>query len=526
MRTATLQCCALLAALAGCQSPVGEKSPADKLTVRTDVVSNDDDREQESIRQVSYRLPEDHREQGGSQGAAHELPLTHHQMNPYSPPIVPQVGQQFVPPPPVPREPRDAAASIGPQGAIAPDATTLESFESLACANNPTLVQARAHTQAALGMAIQAGLWPNPQMALSGEELGADGRTAEFLGATVRQEIITAHKQQLSRAKYLARTAVAEWVAIEQQFRVLNDVRIHYFRTLGQQQITDIQRELLKNAEDELLTRREQYNVGQATIAGVHGANIALQRQRLAVLESENKLRTTWQELTALAGVDLPFARLSGTLEYGWPAIQWHEALDRVVTESPQMQAARSKVEADRMQLQRELVQSVPNVAVRAGAGQDFTSVPSRTVGMASIELDLPIWNRNEGTVREARSDLARQQSEIRRVELHLRQLLAREYERYITEFQHVQNFRDVILPEAKAAYAVLLDSYGFDRVRWTEVLAAQRDYFDLRSEYIEHLIGLRESEVKIVGYLLSDGLMAPPNPVPPGHINVNPQPR
>ena len=446
--------------------------------------------------------------------------------NPWTPPLVKEVGNVFVPPPAVPRSPADFQALRAVAGQLLGEPLGLEALESLACANNPTLVQANAHTQAALGMAIQAGLWPNPRLAFSGELLGADGSLGEFIGATVRQEVVTAHKQQLSRAKYLARTRVAEWVALEQQYKVLNDVRTHFFRTLGQQQLVQIQRELLKTAQDALLTRREQYNVGQANSAEVHRANIELQQQRLAVLAAENMLRASWQSMTALAGVDLPFGTLAGSLESGIGVIEWNQALHRLMVESPQIQAAFAKMEADRVQLERELVQSVPNVAVATGAGQDFTSTPSRTVGYARLELDLPIWNRNEGTVREARSDLARQQAEIRRVELQLRDRLAGVYQHYITALQHVRNFQSVILVEAQKAYAVGLDSYGRDRLRWSDVLAAQRDYFRLRAKYVEHLVKLRESEVVIVGYLLQDGLKAPPNPVPPGHINVNPQPR
>lgn len=478
-------------------------------------------------RQMTTRLPPT-RTASRANAARSAPPAQRHMAaaNPWSPPLVPDVGNVFVPPPAVPGAPADMQAVDAARGELRGEGLTLASIEAMACANNPTLVQARAHTQGALGMAIQAGLWPNPRLAFTGENLGSDGRLGEFIGATVRQEVVTAHKQQLSRAKYLARTRVAEWVAVEQQYKVLNDLRTHFFHTLGQQQVVEIQRELLKTAEDELLTRREQYNVGQANQAEVHQANIELQQQRLMLLAAENELRALWQSMTALAGVDLPFGTLAGPLESEFGLIEWSQALRRMMVESPQLQGARAKMDADRMQLERELVQSVPNLAVATGAGQDYTSVPSRAVGFAQLELDVPIWNRNEGTVREARSDLARQQSEIRRVALLLRNGLAVVYGKYITASQHVQNYRDGILPEARQAYAVLLDSYGEDRVRWSDVLAAQRNYFNLRVEYIKHLVELRENEVKIIGYLLHGGLEAPPNPVPPGHINVNPQPR
>jgi outer membrane protein TolC len=346
----------------------------------------------------------------------------------------------------------------------------------------------------------------------------------EFVGGVVQQEIPTAHKRQLSREKFLARTRVSEWIALAQEWQVLNDVRIHYFRTLGQQEIVEVEKELLKSAEDSLVTTRELYNLGRATQADLHLANVALQQQRLTVLRSENTLRRSWQELTALAGVDLPYQPLAGPLESTIPAIQWNWALGRLMEEAPQLQQARVKLVGDQIQVERELVEPVPNIFVQGGAGYNFEA--EQTVGAAQIFMEVPMWDKNQGTIRQARADLARQQAEIRRMELWLRRELGRVYDLYLTALQHVQSFEQVILPEARQAYEVRLDSYEDDRIPWTDVLTAQSGYFALRSQYVQNLVQLRESEVLITGYLLHGGLMVPERPTPPEHIDVSPQPR
>ncbi|MGN6547757.1 MAG: TolC family protein, partial [Aureliella sp.] len=315
-----------------------------------------------------------------------------------------------------------------------------------------------------------------------------------------------------------------EWIAMEQQYQVLNDVRIHYFHALGMQAIVRLQKELLKNAEDNLLTIREMYNVGQATRPGVHVANVALQQQRLQLLEAENMLRESWQTLTSTVGADLPFSGLQGRLEDRIPMIEWDEALLRLMNESPQLMQARTKLEADRITIQRELVQPVPNIFVQTGAGQNFQT--NQPVGLAQVFIDAPLWDWNQGTIRQARADYARQDAEIRRIELTLRQKLGAEYRQYIAAFQHVENFEQVILPESRSAYEVQLDSYEDDRIRWTDVLAAENAYLLLQIDYVNSLVRLRESEVLIVGYLLHGGLVAPERPTPPGHIDATPRPR
>jgi outer membrane protein, heavy metal efflux system len=54
------------------------------------------------------------------------------------------------------------------------------------------------------------------------------GTPGEFQGAILEQEIVTAHKRKISREKYLQRAQVAELNALAQQWRVCNDVRIHF----------------------------------------------------------------------------------------------------------------------------------------------------------------------------------------------------------------------------------------------------------------------------------------------------------
>lgn len=437
-----------------------------------------------------------------------------------------EAGREFLPPPAIPTVPSalDAIES-GRTAAAAPAAPlTLDAFENLACQNNPTLAQARAQVDAAFGKAIQAGLWPNPTVGYMQEQIGVAGTPGEFLGGFVEQKLVTADKLDLSRGKFLERTRTAEWLALAQEYRVLNDVRLHFFRTLGRQGLVQIRQQLLKNAEDRLVTARERYNVGQATRAEVHEINVHLQQERLNLLMAENDYRQVWEELTTLAGVDLSPTLLVGGLEHRRPFVEWDQALERLLAESPELQAAYAKLRADQITLKREKVEPIPNVFVRAAGGRNYEA--REDVANVEVFLEVPLFDWNQGTVKQAESDLFRQQGEIRRTELVLRRRLGDRYRQYITAWQHVENYEQVILPESRRAYETQLDSYKEDRIEWDRVLDAEREYFQLRANYVANLIALKESEVLIAGYLLHDGLMAPAGPTPPGHIDAVPKPR
>lgn len=436
----------------------------------------------------------------------------------------PEIGRRFVPPPPIPPVPRDLQyLEQTPEPEAAPP-LSLAALEASALQNNPTLRQAQEHIRGQLGKAIEAGLWPNPVVGYVAEQIGVKGTAGEFQGAFVRQEIVTARKREISREKYLERARVAEWLALAQQYRALNDVRIHFFRALGRQGIVDVQQELLKNAEDVLKTTREMYNVGQATLAEVHQANALLQRQRVERLMAENDLRQTRAVLASLVGIPELSGTLTGDLEGEVCLIDWQAALQRLMAESPEIQAAHAKLRQDQITLQRELVEPIPNIFVQGAVGRNLAE--KETVAAAQVFFEVPIFDRNQGTILQARADLSRQVGEIRRTELDLQRRLSIEYRRYLTALQHVQNFRAVVLPEARKAYEIRLQSYREDRIAWPLVLDAEREYQRLRLQYFTQLIEWREAEVLINGLLLHDGLRAAPDPIPPAHIDVNPQPR
>jgi outer membrane protein TolC len=391
----------------------------------------------------------------------------------------------------------------------------LEEFEKLACEHNPTLVQARAQAEGAFGQAVQAGLWPNPRFFYIQDQINQKGTPGEFQGAAVQQEIVTADKRKLSRAKFLEQTKAAEWQALAQEYMVLNDVRAHYFRTLGKQELVRVGYELLKNMEDRLVTLREMYNLGQATRDELHTANANLQDARLALLDLQNDYLQAWETLTALAGVDMPPRPLAGGLEEGLPPIEWDAALARLLAESPEVRRTEAHLRADVIGLKREKVESIPNVFVRAGSGYNFPD--QRPVGTVTVFFDVPVIDWNQGNVRTARSHVDRQAAEVRRVELDLRRRLAAVYRVYLSALQHVKEYRETVLPEARKAYEVMLDQYKADRVKWVDVLAVEQAYFARRATYIANLVAWRESEVLIVGYLLAGGLTpaAAPLPVP-----------
>ena len=183
-----------------------------------------------------------------------------------------------------------------------PASLTLAALEQMALERNPTLVQAATQIDISRAKALQAGLYPNPtigyQAELIGVKNGAGKSTpGEFQGGFIQQEIVTAGKLRLSRAKYQQEARAAEIQAMAQQLRVVNGLHIAFYEVLTAQRLIENHGELVKNAEDAVKTTEEMVNVGQANEPDFLQAQVEANRERVALVAAQQRYRRSWDRL-------------------------------------------------------------------------------------------------------------------------------------------------------------------------------------------------------------------------------------
>ncbi len=406
------------------------------------------------------------------------------------------------------------------------DALALEDLEGMALEQNPTLVQAAMHIRISRGEAIQAGLYPNPTVGYVGDQIGINGTAGEMQGAFIEQEIVTAGKLQLSRAKYLQGVEQAEANFEAQQYRVLSSVRKAFYRTFATQRQVSVRRELLVMAEDALKTTRGLLNVGQANRPDVLMAEVQVSRIRAELRAAQRKYEGHWQELVAYVGIpEMQVTELDGKLEIKEAEILDRDAvLSNLLNCSPQLRAAWAEVIRDRIVVQRERVEPIPNLNIRAQTGYNFET--ENAVAGVSLGIKLPLYNRNQGSVMQARAELARAEAEIARIDLSLRRKFGEVFGNYEAALALAQALQDEALPKSREAYEAYSEAFKNRRAAWPQVLVAQREFIQLSDEYLETLIQLREAEADINGLFLGDGLDEPNQPTPTGHRDATPNPR
>src|SRR5262249_30199786 len=152
--------------------------------------------------------------------------------------------------------------------------------------------------------------------------------------------------------------------------------------------------------------------------------------------------RGDWEELVALVGAPevRPAPLDMRPLEAEAAPLQFDGTLADLLHRSPELQAVLSEIRRDEIMVRRERVEPIPNVQVKAVTGYNY-EFGVQTAGV-QIGIALPIFNRNQGTIREAMSDLTRDHAEYERLALSLRQRLADAFTRYQDAVRSVEDYR------------------------------------------------------------------------------------
>jgi cobalt-zinc-cadmium efflux system outer membrane protein len=396
---------------------------------------------------------------------------------------------------------------------------TLEQAEKMAGETNPTLRQAEAEIRAAKARQQQAGLYPNPSVGYTGDEIRGGSVGGGKQGFFVQQTIVLGGKLGKSRAVFGAEAKLAEMEAQEQKTRVETAVKMAFVRALAAQEWLDARRDLAKIAENVAQTQRELMNTGQADESEVLAAEVEADRMRMAARMQENTLREEWRSLAAVIGQPgLPIATVAGDLERGWPELNEEEAVEVIAKQSPAVQIAEVSTGRAQAVLARAEREPIPDVQVRAGMEynhETLGSVPwaKGWEGLAEASVELPLFNRNQGSIAAARADVDRAQLERIRVALTLRERAATVVDEYANAKLMAVEYREGILPHAKKAYTLLVDKYGQMLASYPRILDAQRKLYELQIEYIAALEGVWTNGLALQGYLLTDGLEAPARP-------------
>jgi cobalt-zinc-cadmium efflux system outer membrane protein len=375
----------------------------------------------------------------------------------------------------------------------------------MALANNPTLAAASARIGAARGDFVQAGLYPNPTAGYYAMDMGEDG-TAGQQGAFASQQFITGGKLGLARAEASWEVQRSRHLLNAQELRVLTDVRMRFYNTLVAQRQVDLTSQLadVGNRFSELSAQLvENQQLSQSDLLQ---AEVETQETRILFDNARNAHAEAWRRLAAVVGIPPPTGeRLVGQLDFGIPAYDWDGVYSCLLSQSPELQAARARVEKSRVAIARARQQVVPDIDVMVNVTHMYQTGDDVVGVQAGIPV--PVFNKNQGNIMRANAELVSAANDVRRIELDLQDRLAVAFRRYANARQQTDRYRTEILPRAQQSFDLIARGYEQGQIGFLALLTSQRTYIRVNLAYVEALTELRQSTTAIEGQLLTDSL-------------------
>ncbi len=426
---------------------------------------------------------------------AQEMPMHHHGPIAVVAPKLPQLGR-----------------SIHPEGGIV---YQLRDLEQRAMTHNPALLQAQKKIAAAQGARVQSGLFPNPTIGYSGDELRGGSYKTGKQGFFVEQTLIPAGKLGLNRKVEDRGVEEMKALSAAQSYGVRNAVRVAYYRVLTAQELLYLKGDLAGIAHATTEYAHELGNTGQADETEILQREVAEQKMLAEIDVQRNELHRAWSQLLSVVGeVSLPMGTVQGDLESLPAEVDDAKLLGTLLAESPAVLYAKASLARAEAVLARAHRELIPDVVVKGGLQQDnepLGTPQSRAglVGFAEIGAEIHVFNRNQGNLDAAGAEVEAARAELLRVELLLRGRSATVTDDYRNARVQAVRYRAEILPRVQRAYVLMTRQYGLMGASFSRVLNLQRELYENEVRYVEALEAAQTNYVVLNGFLYSGDLDA-----------------
>jgi cobalt-zinc-cadmium efflux system outer membrane protein len=379
-------------------------------------------------------------------------------------------------------------------------------LQQIALRTNPLLRQAHLDIDAARGLALQAKLYPNPSIGYEASTVGqgnTDGnRSPGQQGGFYEQQIVTMGKLTLAHHAALRDVQINEQRLRQTEADVQAQVRAGYFAVLSAQKNYETTRSLAKLTDELYNVLLAQLRAGEVAAYEPMQIRVLAVQARASLIQSQNRYLSAWKQLAAVMGTPtLPLTAVAGKIDMSVPQFEHDRVLEYVLANHSDVQTAQLAVEKNRFLARLAEVQPYPDLTVHAAFQKDYTTPPFGTVANITVGLPFPLWNRNQGSIQAAQSQLQRALYEDQRVRNELTGKVAEAFERYQNNRALLKMYKDQILPNqvqafraAVARHAALGAEAG--KVSYNDLVTSQQTLASLINNY---LVALNDQWTSVV---------------------------
>jgi len=387
---------------------------------------------------------------------------------------------------------------------------TLEQALSFALKNNPDLTASSWEIRAGEARVVQAGLPPNPELEVEVENFGGSvegensGGTKNDLRRFDASETTVSISQLFEvGGKRSKRKKVASlehellgWDHERTRLDLFAEVTNKFIEVLALQEKLPILEDLVHLSEDISHTASERVKAGKVSPIEETRAKVELSKITIEREKAKRDLDIARKKLAATWGSTSPsFRSVSGNL-YTISAIPDLEDLTTKAYQNPDIARWKTELEQRQAALDKEKAERLPDLTL--GGGVRYLDESEDNVYVMGVSLPLPIWNRNQGEIQEARYNLYKAKNEKSAAEIRVIKTLNEAYQNLSAVFFETTTLRDVILPGAQSEFAAVNEGYREGKFNYLSFLHSKSTFFDAKVTYIESLANYHKSAATI----------------------------
>lgn len=432
---------------------------------------------------------------------------------------------------------------------------TLADAIALTLERNPNLAAFSWDIRAAEARQLQARLRPNPELTIEAEDVrlgrgpgtrtvrratgwsanglttqmeresesGARGGFSEAQFTVSLSQLIELGGKRAKRMHLAARDRdVVAWDYEVARADILKKVAQGFVEVLVAQQRVALDDELVQLAEQVLQTVSARVNAGRVSPLEATKAETALSVARVQAESSKRGLDSARARLAALWGdKEANFERAEGDLDIV-RTIPMLDDLVKRTDKNPDLARWRAELDKRQTAISVERSKAVPDLTVYAGFrstgmpdsdvrgfgfgsdGLSRSSESSRSDGnwdnsvVLGFSVPLPLFNRNQGSIKEAEHLMAKAGEERRATDVQVHATLTESYQSLSAARTAITSLNESILPAATQTFASINEAYLQGKFGYLDVLDAQRTLFQARQQYLDALATYHQSAAEI----------------------------
>ena len=433
---------------------------------------------------------------------------------------------------------------------------TLREAAALALEHNPQLAAFDWKLRAAEAREVQAGLRHNPELSLEVEDIrwneGAAVQTESRTlsvggtggGVTVDRGVEPGTRAGLAESQATLRLSqvvelggkrakrvrlaqhekgLVRWDYETARLDVLTSVAKKFVELLSAQERLALARDNVSIAEETLRVTCTRADAGEVSPLEATKAQTQCATARIAEDQVRRDVHTARNDLAAMWGAKTAeFERVSGSFEEILPVPPYQALLDSIA-KNPDLARWVDEMETREAALDVQRSLRVPDLTVTLGlrarglashAQQGWTLNPDGSMSLSDgdsgyegrrengvvmeIGIPLPIFDRNQGGIKEAEADAARAHEERRGAEVELHAGLHAAYETLVHSHDAAVALHDDIMPRARDTLERTREGYSEGKFGYIDVLDAQRTLFEASAQYQEALTAYHVAVVEV----------------------------